>query len=308
MVETEKAAVEAVPMQKAQDVMQAIGIVTEAQIVERIRMLDTLIRHCLCRTQPYDWIDFDGTPYLEGEGGARMAVVLGCDYPRSVFDVTKKDNGHFFVECYTDIVLGGRSVSGMGDCSSDEKFFTRMYPTGKLDGTGKEIKEKRGPQPHEVNIMDLKKKAEQNALTRAVTTFLGIRGLSWGDLEKLTSGHITKEKADAVKFKRGSHGGSADTKQAQAETVASENAALEKYQTAMKKLEDALTTALSWGATEEQFAQAAGEYKGRKVESLAALKKLCADPFEARKDARPAEFIAAKAQAFAEKIKDENGK
>lgn len=174
------------------------------QIELRARLLQTALK----ALKPHDIQDFDGKPYLEGEGAARiMAVVRGFKVGEAKFHIDQI-HPHFFIECNIPMEFMGATTVAIGDCSTADPFFTgRDGQSGQykkhLDRTGSEAMAGR------LIVGDAKKKARENAISRGVTELLGLKGLSWPDLEKL--GFSRTEAGSSVSFKKGSQGGEVKT-------------------------------------------------------------------------------------------------
>ena len=90
--------------------------------------------------------------------------------------------------------MGGRSIEVEGSRSSKDSFF-KQY----LYETGKERKEK--PIDERDNKRDVKMAALTNLLGNGITRLLGIRNLTWDDLEKFAG--IKKEEVGKVEYKTG---------------------------------------------------------------------------------------------------------
>ena len=176
----------------------------EGQIVLRSKLLMTALK----ALKPHDIQDFDGKPYLEGEGAARiMAVVRGFRVGEAKF-VVEQIAPHYFVECAIPIEFKGATTVAIGDCSTQDSFFTgkdgHSGRYGKyIEQTGSEVMATR------LLLGDAKKKARENAISRGVSELLGLKGLSWADLEEL--GLKRGEAGSSVKFKTGSQGGEIKT-------------------------------------------------------------------------------------------------
>ena len=169
----------------------------------QIDLRKKLLGLALKALKPHDFQDFGGKPYLEGEGAARiMAVIRGFKVGAAVF-TTEQIMPHYFVECNIPMEFMGATTVALGDCSTQDSFFTGQSGNGGRFGayikqTGSETLASR------LLLGDAKKKARENAISRGVTELLGIRGLSWDDLSQLG---FTKSAAGAqVNFKTGSQG------------------------------------------------------------------------------------------------------
>lgn len=171
---------------------------------KQIELRGKLLAIALKAVKPHDFQDFDGKPYLEGEGAARiMAVVRGFKVSEAIFKIEQVEK-HYFVECQIPIEWMGQSTVSLGDCSTADPFFTGRDGNAGLYGkhltrTGSEAMAAR------LILGDTKKKARENALSRAVSELLGIKGLSWADLKEI--GFDKGQAGSQVKFKQGSQGG-----------------------------------------------------------------------------------------------------
>lgn len=170
------------------------------QIELRSRLLQTALK----ALKPHDIQDFDGKPYLEGEGAARiMAVVRGFKVGEAKFNIDQI-HPHFFIECAIPMEFMGATTVALGDCSTADPFFTgRDGQSGQykrhLDRTGSEAMAGR------LIVGDAKKKARENAISRGVTELLGLKGLTWDDLGKM--GFSRSDAGASVSFRKGSQGG-----------------------------------------------------------------------------------------------------
>lgn len=179
---------------------QAFIDCAEKQVELRLRLLHTALK----ALKPHDIQDFDGKPYLEGEGAARiMAVIRGFKVGEAKFSI-ETIHPHFFIECNIPMEFYGATTVAIGDCSTADPFFTgRDGASGQykrhLDRTGSEAMAAR------LILGDAKKKARENALSRGVSELMGIKGLSWEDLEKL--GFSRSGAGAKVNYKKGSSGG-----------------------------------------------------------------------------------------------------
>lgn len=173
--------------------------IAEKQIELRSKLLMTALK----ALKPHDFQDFDGKPYLEGEGAARiMAVIRGFRVGEAEFNV-ESIAPHYFIECGIPMEFMGATTVAIGDCSTADPFFTgRDGKSGQykrhLDRTGNETMAAR------LILGDAKKKARENAISRGVSELLGIKGLTWDDLKKL--GFDKSGAGGSVQFKQGANG------------------------------------------------------------------------------------------------------
>jgi len=175
----------------------------------QVELRARLIQMALKALKPHDIQDFGGKPYIEGEGAERiMSAIGGFKVGPPVFSIERMDP-HYFITCQLTVEFHGTTITEIGDCSTCDPFFTGAKgDSGKLANYksltgGNEIMAAR------MLVADAQKKARQNAISRAVTGLLGLRGLSWADLEAL--GFSRTAAGSNVKFKNGSQGGAVKT-------------------------------------------------------------------------------------------------
>jgi hypothetical protein len=173
---------------------------------KQIELRSKLIMTALKALKPHDFQDFDGKPYLEGEGAARvMAVVRGFRVGEAKF-VIEQIAPHYFVDCSIAMEFMGATTVAIGDCSTSDSFFTGRDGKG---GRFKKYVEQTGSEIMATRLLlgDAKKKARENSISRGVSELLGLKGLTWGDLEKL--GFSKNAAGSTVIFKQGSQGAEA---------------------------------------------------------------------------------------------------
>ncbi len=179
-----------------------------ATIGKQIELRSKLIMTALKALKAHDFQDFEGKPYLEGEGAARiMAIVRGFKVGEAKF-VIEQIAPHYFVDCSIPMEFMGATTVAIGDCSTSDSFFTgRDGKSGRfkryVDQTGSEIMATR------LLLGDAKKKSRENAISRGVSELLGLKGLTWTDLEQL--GFTRAGAGSTVIFKQGSQGGETKT-------------------------------------------------------------------------------------------------
>lgn len=204
--------VEVVEKKESPMVVEESKTMLSEQYVEtagkQIELRSRLIMTALKALKPHDFQDFEGKPYLEGEGAARiMAVVRGFKVGEAKF-VIEQIAPHYFVDCSIPIEFMGATTVAIGDCSTSDSFFTGRDGKGGrfkryIEQTGSEIMASR------LLLGDAKKKARENSISRGVSELLGLKGLTWVDLEGF--GFLRSGAGAAVTFKQGSQGGEVKT-------------------------------------------------------------------------------------------------
>ena len=239
-----------------------VSIISETQLTEdRVAVIEKemelrqrMLMACVKTTFAHDWIDFGGKPYLEGEGAERIAAVVGISIKKP--DITRKvkPNGHLYIEAMLEGTCGGRTVTEIGDCSSDDKFYQRNIYNPET-----KTKELRPQAPEDVNEADVVKKAIQNGKSRLICSMVGIKGLSWDDLAELG---LDRSKAGAkVSYKTGGQGGSTQTQSQRNKEVEGSNKVWEETNELLSLILSHGKTAVSMGMDEADFCREMTYYK-----------------------------------------------
>ena len=162
----------------------------------RIEAMNRIKRMALKLTNPHDWVDFQGKPYLQGSGAEKVARVFGISWRISEPTLENLEGGHF---CYTykgEFSLGGPGIEAIGTRSSKDGFFK------KYEWQGTENNRKRIELPaSEIDRCDVKKAAYTNLVDNGVTRLLGLRNLNYEDLKEYAG--ITKDQIISVQYKKG---------------------------------------------------------------------------------------------------------
>lgn len=170
----------------------------EAAIIRAAEAKKRLTIAALTLAYPKDFQDFDGKPYLTGDGAERLCGV-GIRLSEPVFTKDRVD-GHWFVECVIEAEWPacGLRCCEIGTCDTGDKLWNNDAERSQIN----KLREKFGGDEALANRALLgwvMKKARQNAVSRAVGGVLGVKGLRWEDLAKAG---FTPDKAGAqVTFK-----------------------------------------------------------------------------------------------------------
>ncbi len=173
----------------------------EASIIRRAEGGKRVVRAAISSTYASDWVDFGG-PYLQGKGADRLARFCGLRLGAPEF-TERWEEGECFVECVMMISWPRFDVdyAAYGACSTLDKFYVgkaesrATYRQYVELADGNERKAKFMLLPH------VKKKAHENAKSRGVSSLLGVRGLTWQDLEGM--GFTPDRSAAKVKYASG---------------------------------------------------------------------------------------------------------
>jgi hypothetical protein len=158
--------------------------------VQRNKAFEQIREMALKATNALDWIDQEGSPFLQGSGAEKVARRFGLkiwNVRREKFS-ERDDQGEYYYFRYTSTVgWGTESVDAVGTCSSRDQFF------GKRNGQWLPLAE--------VDITNIEKSAYTNCISNGVQRFLGIRNVTWEEVEKLTG--VKREQVQKVEYAKG---------------------------------------------------------------------------------------------------------
>lgn len=159
------------------------------QANKRVDFFKDIKNVSLKMTNPSDWVDQSGKPYLQASGAEKLKPIWGI-YVKNVEikSIPVEGKSYPMFECKG---IAGSKVTGeesefIGGRNANDKFFVG----------------KNGDK--EVDLMDIMKAAYANFEARAVKQLLGMGNLTWDDVK---DGGIDKGKAAKVEYNKGSQGG-----------------------------------------------------------------------------------------------------
>lgn len=154
-----------VPHSLGDDQLLAVAEHAEKRI-EAVKRIKTL---ALKVTNSYDWTDQGGKPYLQVSGSEKIARLFGISWRLEEPRLETEEDGHFHYTYRGIFSMGSAEIEAIGTRSSKDAFFSRSrgqnIPVSDID---------RG---------DVKKAAYTNCLGNGITRLLGLRNMSWSDLE-----------------------------------------------------------------------------------------------------------------------------
>lgn len=162
---------------------------------QRVNQLQRILETSLKVTNSQDWIDQQGKPYLMGSGAEKIARLFGLRIKDVKSDKrnSQDEKGSFYFYVYTGVVemgTGKDSIEAVGTCSSKDQFFAKkggvLKPLSEID---------------ETNIM---KAAYTNMVVNGITRLLGLRNLTWEQLQKAG---LNTDKIVKVNYQKGAEGG-----------------------------------------------------------------------------------------------------
>jgi len=144
-----------------------------AQADERLAAFEKIWKGSLSRTNPQDWVNEGGKPYLQASGSQKIARWLGVSWRVNPPVEEDLGGGHYLIRYTGEFALGGAVISEVGTRSSKDPFFAKakgvQLPASEID---------------KGNVM---KAAYTNLLGRGISTLLGLRNLTWQDVEQYAS-------------------------------------------------------------------------------------------------------------------------
>jgi len=135
------------------------------EAVQKIKLLAMKI------TNENDWIDEGGRPYLQVSGAEKIARLFGISWRVTEPEIEYGEDGHYIVRFKGEFLMGNVSIEAIGMRSSRDPFFSKKY--------GKPVP------PEQIDKADVIKSAYTNCIGNGITRLLGIRNISWQELEKV---------------------------------------------------------------------------------------------------------------------------
>ena len=177
--------------------------ITEAET--RVEIINKVTTISLKRLAPQDIVDFGGKPYICASGAERIRPLFGItvtDLDIKRYSERDQNGDYFWIAVSALAHFRGDEIAIIGTCSSRDKFFAmrkgELVPSSEVDPT------------------NIAKAALSNLYVNAVTRILGLRNLTWEQLEALG---FDRSKSAKVVFKE-----SAGTKQSTSPQPAKESA------------------------------------------------------------------------------------
>lgn len=188
---------------------QLLSVAEQAE--KRIDAVNKIKKLSLRVTNHLDWTNQGGKPYLQVSGQEKVARLFGISWIISEPILEVEADGHYSFTYKGTFTFGAATVEVIGTRSSRDVFFTTRY---KDD-------EKVTLTPSEVDRADVKKAALTNCIGNGISRILGIRNMTWNDLE---DAGIKKESVGKVEYKKKAGedynpGGSAEPPKPQTQTA-----------------------------------------------------------------------------------------
>lgn len=166
-----------------------------AKAEANIAAMERITMYALKKTNANDWVDEGGQPYLQSSGAEKIRPIFGISWRIDPPVKENLDGGHFMYRYTGEFWLGGSSIDVVGTRSSKDPFFK------KYEWRGEEGDRTRTELPvSEIDPGDVMKSAYSNLLANGVTRVLGLRNITWEQLEKYAG--IKRSQVHTVEFKK----------------------------------------------------------------------------------------------------------
>jgi len=161
-----------------------------AQAERRVEAINKIKQYSLRLTQPGDWVDQNGRPYLQVSGAEKIARLFGISWRIDEPIREELEGGHYIYTYKGYFSLAGAEIEVIGSRSSKDPFFKRYV---YVNGERKELP------PSEIDPGDVKKAAYTNCIGNGITRLLGLRNISYEDLEKVAG--IKREQITQIEYR-----------------------------------------------------------------------------------------------------------
>ncbi len=165
------------------------------QVEKRVNAIQKIKLYALKLTNVHDWIDQGGRPYLYGSGTEKIARMFGISWRISEPEKENLGEGHYMFTYKGFFSLAGAEVEAIGTRSSKDPFFKKYT---WVNGERVELP------ASEIDPGDVKKAALTNCIANGVGRLLGIRNLTYEELESATG--ITRDMITRFTYKGDSGG------------------------------------------------------------------------------------------------------
>jgi hypothetical protein len=160
------------------------------QAERRIDAMMKIKKMALKMTNRHDWTDQGGKPYMQVSGAEKVARLYGISWQIGEPVKEFEEGGHFSFTYKGYFSLAGATIEAIGTRSSKDGFFTKYsWDNG----------EKTTLPPSAIDAGDVKKAAYTNLLGNGISRILGLRNLTYEDLQEFAG--ITKEMIGKVEYK-----------------------------------------------------------------------------------------------------------
>lgn len=166
------------------------------QAERRIDAMTKIKKVSLKLTNRHDWTDQGGKPYLQVSGAEKIARMFGISWKMDDPVCEQQEGGHYIYTFKGYFSLAGATIEVIGTRSSKDGFF-KKYDYSAKDADGNNIKTELPAS--EIDRGDVKKAAYTNCLGSGITRILGLRNMTYEDLEEFAG--LKKEDITVVGYK-----------------------------------------------------------------------------------------------------------
>ena len=142
-------------------------------------------------TNVRDWIDQNGNPFLQGSGAEKVMRTFGLrvwDVKSERFNVEDEKGSYYYFRYSAKVGFSEREyIEAVGTCSSRDQFFA--IRNGQLLPMA------------EVDITNIEKSAYTNCISNGVKRFLGIRSVTWEEIESIVG--VRRDQVQRVEYQKG---------------------------------------------------------------------------------------------------------
>lgn len=177
----------------ADDTLLAIA----EQAEKRADAMNKIKKVALKLTNKHDWTDQGGKPYLQVSGAEKIARLFGISWRIDEPVIEHEEGGHYAYTYKGYFTLAGATIEAIGTRSSKDGFF-KKYEYKK--GENGEKSEKTELPASAIDKGDVKKAAYTNLLGNGISRILGIRNLTYEDLNEYAG--ITADMISKVGYKK----------------------------------------------------------------------------------------------------------
>jgi hypothetical protein len=174
-------------------------------------------------TNARDWTDQGGNPYLQVSGAEKIANLFNISWRIDEPICETEDDGHFTFTYTGTFTISGRSIQVSGSRSSKDPFFKKYVWVNNV---------KTEAPISAIDRRDVKMAAMTNLLGNGITRLLGIRNLTYSDLEQYAK--INKDQIGKVEYK-GKNGDKPPIKEPQKKSEEAANTDPNKISEAQRK-------------------------------------------------------------------------
>lgn len=169
-----------------------------AEAEKKVALMSRVLTVSIKATNSKDWTDQNGHPFPTASAAEKIGGVFGIKMelpvpPEGLREEREDNKGKYYIYTFTaKFILGARYIYAIGSGSSRDKFFS-------WDSGTKSWKEL-----SEFDETNIKKAAYSNLVLNGITRILGIRNLTW---EQLEAGGIKKDEVSKIDYNKGKETG-----------------------------------------------------------------------------------------------------